>query len=205
MISPQTSSGPCGQPWCRPQKPSNKSSEQGRHSSLPATVLLQPGSTQGDVSQSKLSVLGVCPKYEPGRTDRRWKGEREGKKENPQALLLHPSHESSEFPAGRSRGRGFFLGGTIPCSHLLSSGQRRRCPFAPTSPGKRGDRPNASDTPRQAGCPGDRGVPSSGSCGFMDQEAPVRFLILFGMSYPCPRALGGMELRKQLRLLQPPY
>lgn len=43
---------------------------------------------------------------------------------------------------------------------------------------------DTSDTPRQAGCPGDRGVPPSGSCCFVDQEAPVCFLILFGTELP---------------------
>lgn len=57
-----------------------------------------PGSTQGDGSQSKLSVLGVCPKYEPARTGRRWKGDRKGKKEKPQAPLHRPSHEPGELP-----------------------------------------------------------------------------------------------------------
>lgn len=49
-----------------------------------------PGSTQGDGSQSKLSVLGVCPKYEPARTDRRWKRQPRGK-EGEAASLAAPA------------------------------------------------------------------------------------------------------------------
>lgn len=203
MISHQTSSGPCGQPSCRPQKPSNKPWEQGRLSSTtPPSHHLSPApSTQGDISQSKLNVLGVYPKYEPGRTDRRWKGKGEGKKENPQALVLHPSHESGEFPAVRSRGRGFFLDGTIPCSHLFSSPRRRTKAtvfLRSHLSRKEGDGPNASDTLRQAGCRGDRGVPGAGSCGFMDQEAPVCFLILSGTELPMSTGSRRDEIVKAI-------
>lgn len=138
--------------------------------------------------QSKLSVLGVYPKYEPSRTDRCWKGKREGKKENPQVLLRHPSHESGEFPAVRPRGRGFFLDGTVPWSHLLSS-PRRRTKTTVSLPShlsrKGGDRPNTSDTPRQAGCPGDKGAsPAQGAVASWPKELPCVFSIPCGTELP---------------------
>lgn len=102
MISPQTSSGPCGQPWCRPQKPSNKSSEQGRHSSLPATVLLQPGSTQGDVSQSKLSVLGFAQNTsQAGQTDAGKASERERRKTHKPCCSIQVTSPASSLRLGR--------------------------------------------------------------------------------------------------------
>lgn len=155
MISHQTSSGGCGQPWA--DRRNLQRSPGNRAGSVPSTSRLPAGSTQGDIAQSELSVLGVDPKYEAGRTDGRWKGEREGEKAKPQALLLHPSHESREFPAVGWRGRGFFLDGTIPCSHLLSS-PRRWTKATVSLPShlsrKGGDRPNTSDTQDALGTAG---------------------------------------------------
>ena len=154
------------------------------------------GSTQGDISQSKLSVLGVYPKYEPGRTGRRWKGQREGKKANPQALLLHPSHEFSEFPVVRSRGRGFFLDGMIPCSHLLLSPRRRTKTTVSLHShlSRKGETDQKLLTPHSwEGAPGTGQSTLQGAVASQTKKLLRVFSSSLGLSCPHPQAPGGTE------------
>lgn len=138
MISPQTSSGLCGQPSCRPQKPSNKRCEQGRHSSLPTIILLQPGPPRGTLLKVNSVFLGFTQNTSKAGQTGAGKAAR-GKAGKPTSSDAPSKSRAHEFPAVRSRGRGFFLDGTILCSHLSSPRrQRQQCPFTPTSPGKEG-------------------------------------------------------------------
>lgn len=173
MISHQTSSGPCGQPSCRPQKPSNKPSEQGRHSSLPATILLQRGPPRGTFLKVNSVFLGFTQNTsQAGQTDAGEASERERRKTHKPCRSIQVTSPVSSLWFGQGE-EDFSWMVQFPAhisSRAQGGGQRRQCPFAPTSPGKGGHfwHPTAGRVPRGQG----------------DQEAPVCFLILFGTELP---------------------
>lgn len=205
MSSHQTSSGPCGQPSCRPQKPSNKPSEQGRHSSLPATILLQPGPPRGTFLKVNSVFLGFTQNTsQAGQTDAGKTSERERRKTHKPCRSIQVTRPASSlwFAQGEEDFSWMVRFPAHISSRAQGGGQRRQCPFTPTSPGKGGQTKHFRH-PTAGRVSWGQGVPRSGSCGFTDQEAPACFLIFSGMELPTSTGSRSDGLGEVKTILSP--